>query len=304
VFHSFEHRYDLDQNANVDIFRRWNQVVAPYGALLLGETGPEDPVRMARYHDGGAAIHRTFYLGPGWHGWEPMRLRDGIRGMHLASPDSIAWMIDSHDTSHSVTRYGTGDVGATRSMCVTTLMMALGGMPFLYQGQELGIDDGEIDPGDLADPISTRNPGAQGGRDGARTAMPWDGGPGNGFTTAGKAWLPSAPRAVEATVAGQRDDPGSALARHRRLLAVRRANPDLWTAPVEWIDTVDPLVMALRRNSVVVAANLDEYPATVPLPDGSWRPVFWSRDGGEGLPVTGSLGLPAETTVILVVEPD
>ena len=42
-------------------------------------------------------------------------------------------------------------------------MMALGGMPVIYQGEELGIDDGEVAPADLADPISTRNPGAGAG---------------------------------------------------------------------------------------------------------------------------------------------
>ena len=109
VFRSFEHRYDLDQNPNIEVFRRWHQVVEPYGAMLLGEVGPDDPVREARYHDEGAAIHRNFYLSIAWMDWDPMELRDKIRGMHLAAPDSTAWVLDSHDTPHATTRYGGGE---------------------------------------------------------------------------------------------------------------------------------------------------------------------------------------------------
>ncbi len=311
MFQSYEHRYDLDQNGNTDVFRRWNRVVEPYGAVLVGETNLEDPVRMARYHDGGAALHRTLYLGPGWLRWDPLRLRDGLRTMHLGSPDSIAWIVDSHDTPHSVTRFGGGAVGARRSLCVTALMMALGGMPFLYQGQELGIGDGIIDPADLADPISVRNPGATTGRDGARTAMPWNDGPGNGFTTAAHAWLPAATRSPAETVAGQLADPGSALHRYIELLRIRRSTPELWTAPAEWIDTVDSLLVAMRRGPMIVAANLDEYPAALSLPPGHWIPVFSSQPSADhpvggggtgnqaGQPLTGSTEIPAETTVMM-----
>ena len=297
VFDSFEHRYDLDQNPNIEVYRRWNRVVAPYGALLLAEINAGDPVRTARYHDNGAAIHRSFYLEIGWMGWEPMQLRDRIRGMHLAGPDSTAWILDSHDTSHATTRYGGGDRGAHRALCVTTLMMALGGMPVLYQGEELGIDNGDIAPGDLTDPVATRNPGAT-GRDGARTVMPWDGGPTNGFNDGARPWMPSTPRPQSQTVAGQRDDPASFLSRHRALLAFRRAHPDMWEAQVEWLDTDDSLLMACRRGDVVVAANLDEHGADLRLPAGAWRTRFSSRIHSTEGAAAGIVRIPAETALV------
>ena len=109
-----------------------------------------------------------------------MKLRDKMRGIHLAAPDSTAWILDSHDTRHATTRFGGGETGAHRALCVKTMMVALGGMPVLYQGEELGVDNGAVAAADLADPISIRNPGVV-GRDGARTVMPWDDGPTNGF---------------------------------------------------------------------------------------------------------------------------
>ena len=299
AFDRFEHRYDLDQNPNIEVYRRWHRVVAPYGALLLAETNAADPVRTARYHDGGDAIHRVFYLEIGWLDWQPMQLRDRIRGMHLAGPDSTAWILDSHDTSRAATRYGGGERGAHRVLCVKTLMVALGGMPVWYQGEELGLENGVIAPNDLTDPIATRNPGAA-GRDGARTVMPWDGGPTNGFNDGATPWMRATPRRAAETVAGQRDDPTSFLTRHRALLTVRRTLPDLWQAPVEWLDTDDSLLMACRRGTVVVVANLDEHDAMLDLPEGRWRPVFSSRTGAPTSgTVTGRIGVPAETGLVL-----
>ncbi len=299
VFDSYEHRYDLDQNPNVDVYRHWHEVVRPYGAMLLGEVGPADPVRHARYHDYGRAIHRNFYLTISWMDWDPMHLRDRIRGIHLAAPDSNAWVLDSHDTSHATTRFGGGEVGAHRALCVKTLMMALGGMQVLYQGEELGIDNGSVAPEDLADPVSTRNPGAVSGRDGARTVMPWDDGPTNGFNSGGRPWLPSAHRPREETVAGQQGDPASFLERYRTLLALRRSRPELWKTPVEWLDTEDSVMIALRRGATVVAANLDEHDAGFDLPEGEWTVLYSSRFGAPPPISDGRIDVPAETTLIL-----
>jgi alpha-glucosidase len=297
VFAAFEHRYDLDQNPNIEVYRRWNKVVAPYGAMLLGEVGPDVPVRVARYHDNGAAIHRNLFLQIGWLGWDPMEIRDRVQGMHLAGPDSTAWVLDSHDTSHATNRYGGGERGAHRALCVQTLLMALGGMPVLYQGEELGIGDGEVAPEDLTDPISTRNDGAT-GRDGARTVMPWDSGPTNGFNDGSAPWLRSTRRTEGQTVAGQRGDDNSFLERYRRLLALRRSQPDMWSVPLQWLDTDDSAMVALRRGDIVLAANLDEHDAVLRLPDGRWTGLFSSRCGAEPAAAEGRTVIPAETSII------
>jgi len=299
AFAAFEHRYDLDQNPTVGIFRRWRTVVDPYEAALLGETGPPDPVRLARYHDRGAALHHTFFLRPAWMSWDPMLLRDGLRGVHLASPDSVAWVIENHDTNRAATRFGGGDRGRRRALALTTLLMGLGGMPFVYQGQELGNENGEVALEALTDPVSTRNPGATSGRDGARTAMAWDDGPGNGFTEAAAAWLVSTPRPLADTVAGQVDDPGSWLNTHRRLISFRSQHGDLVDAPVRWLDTDSGLLVALQRGSVLVACNLDEHPADLTLPEGGWALGFSSRPDTP-VTVTATIAVPAETSLILV----
>lgn len=300
VFHCYEHRYDLDQNRNIGVFRRWKRVVSEYDAMLLGEIGPDNPARHARYHDAGQALDRNFYLSPVWSSWQPMILRDKLRALEMIGGDSIAWVTDSHDASRSPTRFGGGHRGRYRSLCLTTLMFGLGGMPFLWEGQELALEDGIVAVEDRTDPVSTRNENPAGGRDGARTVMPWDTSHCNGFTTAPEPWMPSQPRPAELTVAVQKADPDSWIHRYRRLIELRKKHPDLHEAPAEWIDGDHGLTMTLRRGRCLVAANLDDHPSHVHLPDGNWSLVFTSRPDGAGV-VAGELELDGETAAILLV---
>lgn len=296
VWESFEHRYDIDQDRNPRTFDRWSRVVAPHGALLVGEVGLSDPRRVARYTRDGKGLHAALFLVPPRMAWEPERLLAEVRRMHEADPDNVAWVTDNHDSSRSASRFGGGVRGARRSLALTTLLLGLGGVPFLYQGQELGIEDGAVRPDDLADPIALRNEGAT-GRDGTRTAMPWAPGPGNGFTT-GEPWLPSPTRPANETVSVQWGEPSSWLNRHRRLLEVRRLHPDLWEARAEWRD-VGPGVALVVRGDVCVVANFSTDPAEVRLPAGDWEVAFSSADAT----AMDGIKVPAESAALLARRP-
>ena len=297
AFNAFEHRYDMDQSENVEIFRRWNQICAPRQALLLGEVNAPWPDRQSRYVEPGA-LDQAFFLQAAFLGWEPENLLTMVRAMHDAAPEGISWVLSNHDRSRPVSRFGGGETGQRRSLAVSTLFMALGGTPFLYQGEELALSDGVLRAG-FHDPVSVRNEGATSGRDGCRTPMPWDSGARNGFST-GDPWILAEPRRPEETVAGQRADPDAPVHRYRSLLAVRRQHPDMWRAPLEWIETSEPRVAALRRGTIAVVANLSERPTSVNLGSLAWEPVFASQQGCRlHSPAQDTVSVPAETTVVL-----
>ncbi len=296
AFYAFEHRHDMDQSENVEIFRRWNQVCAHRQAMLLGEVNAPWPDRMARYV-GAGALDQAFFLQSAFLGWDPETLLTMVRVMHDAAPQGISWVLSNHDRSRPVSRYGGGEAGVRRSLAVSTLFMALGGTPFLFQGEELALADGVLR--DYHDPVSVRNEGATSGRDGCRTPMPWDSSTHNGFT-AGKPWIAAERRPPEETVAGQQADPDAPVHRYRTLLAVRRQHPDMWRAPLEWIETSDPRVAALRRGTIAVVANLSERRTSVTLGSPGWEPVFASRPGCRlDTPVHDTVSVPPETTIVL-----
>ena len=297
AFDAFEHRHDMDQSENVEIFRRWKTVCAPRQAMLLGEVNAPWPDRMSRYVEPGA-LDQVFFLQTAFLGWAPETLLAMVRTMHDAAPHGISWVLSNHDRSRPVTRFGGGDPGIRRSLAVSTLFMALGGTPFLFQGEELALPDGVLRAG-FHDPVSVRNAGATHGRDGCRTPMPWDGSTYNGFST-GDPWIDSEPRPQERTVLGQQADPAAPVHRYRSLLAARRRHPDMWRAPLDWIETADPCVAALRRGSIAVVANLAERRAEVRLGSSGWQPVFASQPGSRlDSPAHDAISVPAESTVVL-----
>ena len=297
AFLSFEHRHDMDQDDNPEIFRRWNTIAAEYDALLLGEIALDDFDRVRRYTDG-EALHRVFALRTTWIGWNPEYVAQSVRDLAATVGPGVAWAFSCHDQPRPVTRFGGGPRGAARAMLLTTLSLALDGMPFLYQGQELGIGDGEPLTGIREDPIAVRNEGAV-GRDGCRTPMPWSDGPQNGFTTAAHAWLPARIRPLTETVEGQRSEKDSWLGRHRELLALWRRVRGSADAPAELLATDDDLVIVARRGRIMAVANLSERQAEVPLPQAHWSVLFSSRGGSQDGAVEGAVVVPAETALLL-----
>ena len=271
VWNAYDHLHDQDQPDLLEVHARWRDVVAPYEALLLGEVYLLDPARLRRYVEAQDGLHLAFCFAALKAPWDAHDIRQRLGAVLDATSGALAWPLSSHDDPYAATRFGGGARGAERALAYLALLCALPGVPFLYQGDELGLDDAVLDR--AADPIAVRNPGAP-GRDGRRAPVPWEPGPNLGFTT-GHPWLPlGANRDAASTVAVQSGDPSSHLERTRALLRLRRALPDLrgGDAPAVWLEAPAGMV-AVRRGVVVVAVNCGASPRRVPLPPGAWRLV-------------------------------
>ncbi|MEE9415024.1 MAG: alpha-amylase family glycosyl hydrolase, partial [Acidimicrobiales bacterium] len=160
TFFSFDHKFDMDQDENIEIFGRWQAIADEYDATLVAESGVTNPHRLARYV-GPDALDLSFFLKPSWLGWEPAEIIRQHLTLADIEPDGISWVISNHDNPRPVSRFVTGaadpQLGLRRSLAVTTLQMVLGGVPFLYYGDELGLSDAVIDPAAREDPLATRN---------------------------------------------------------------------------------------------------------------------------------------------------
>lgn len=268
-----EHRFDVDQPEVTEIYRRWRRVAEPYGGLLLGEVYLLDAERVARYVRDQDGLHLAFWFKPLHIGWDPAEIRSVLDAALRTTPDCLSWVQASHDRPRPVTRFGGGDLGRKRALALATVFFGLPGVPFLYQGEELGLTDGRIAPADAQDPIAVREGELDRSRDGARTPMPWKPDTGLGFTRADRPWLPFGGRMPQDTVAVQREDPDSWLHRYRRLIEVRGALPELRHAPLDWVLSDGPVLAYERGGDVIVAANCGDEPAAVPTP-GRWSVLF------------------------------
>jgi alpha-glucosidase len=261
-----EHIYDIHQPDVHSIHERWRRVADRNGAFLVGEVYVLDPIALAAYVDG-ERLHSSFWFGLVEGRWDPHRFHDMLVAAAQASP-RLSWVQGNHDRARAASRFGGGTLGRRRSFALFTLMSFLPGTVWLYQGEELGLPSGYVPASEGADPLAAAEPSQS--RDAVRTPMPWQPGPGLGFTT-GRPWLPEGGRTAAETVSAQRADPASHLAAMRRLLAVRR---DLFAAGAISADDAiapydDDRIARYRRGAVEVIANLGDTaapPIRLPAP--------------------------------------
>ncbi|MCV2394216.1 glycoside hydrolase family 13 protein [Actinotalea sp. M2MS4P-6] len=280
--HPHEDRDDLH-----DVYRAWRRLADTYSPprVLVGEVWLADSSRFARYLRPDE-LHTAFNFDLMARPWAAGPLRESIDLTLAAHRDVGApatWVLSNHDVTRPVTRYGrvdTGfsfaakrfgtptdlDLGLRRARAASLLVAALPGSLYIYQGDELGLPEVEDLPDELrSDPMHARSGGVDPGRDGCRVPLPWSGDAAPfGFSPDGvQPWLPQPEDWKALTVERQLADPDSTLVLYRRTLRTRRAEPDLHSADLRWLDA-GPDVLAFARGGIACVVNLGS--AAVPLP--------------------------------------
>ncbi len=282
-----------DRDEVLAVYQDWRALLDTYDGdrMLVGEVFLFDVARVARYV-GPTRLHQAFNFTVMKAPFEAAALRETVEAA-LRLFDPSTWVLSNHDLVRHVTRYGGGALGRRRGLAVTALLLALPGSPYLYQGEELGLEESDVPADRREDPIFLRTDGAELGRDGCRTPIPWTtDGAGHGFTT-GEPWLPFGDDATARAVDRQSGDPGSTLNAYRRLLAARREL--LASGPgdeVSFADSSDD-VLVLRRGPLTAVLSAAGEPVEVPV---EATELLVATVGGASL-AGGVLTVPACSTV-------
>ncbi|RLK52277.1 glycoside hydrolase family 13 protein [Microbacterium telephonicum] len=271
-----------------EIYRDWHRVLAEYDGdrALCAEAWLPTVDRTAMWVRPDE-MHQAFnfpYLMTQWHAPE---LREVISESLRAFPAVGApatWVLSNHDVVRHASRlaltaenpqgHGIGpdspgkpipEVGLRRARAATTLMLALPGSSYLYQGEELGLPEVVDLPGDVRqDPTWFRTDGERYGRDGCRVPIPWESGaPAYGFNETGESWLPQPAEWAHLARSVQEEEPDSTLWLYRTLLATRRTE-GLGAGTLEWLDGYGDDVVAFRNGAVTVVANAGTTPVALP----------------------------------------
>lgn len=211
-----------------------------------------------------------------------------------ATGASSTWVFSNHDVVRHATRYGLPKVtqeahnrgkgqdgkawllagapeqeldrelGLRRARAATLLMLALPGSAYLYQGEELGLQEvSEIRDSERQDPSFFRNKGVEIGRDGCRVPLPWTAeGPSYGFGDGG-AHLPQPQWFGDYAVEVQEEQQGSTLELYRQALRLRR---ELQAAEeLTWLESPNGEVLHFSRpGGWQVVTNFGTEPVELP----------------------------------------
>ncbi|WP_303708997.1 MULTISPECIES: glycoside hydrolase family 13 protein [Microbacterium] len=270
-----------------EIYRDWHKVLAEYDGdrALCGEAWMPTLKETALWVRPDE-MHQTFNFPYLMTAWDAKALGDVIRESldafgAVGAPST--WVLSNHDVVRHATRLaltidnpqgeGIGPntpdkpdtvIGLARARAATTLMLALPGSAYLYQGEELGLPEAmEIPDEYRQDPTWFRTNGERYGRDGCRVPLPWEAeAPAFGFNDTGLSWLPQPADWAAYARDVEEVDPASTLALYKRLLAGRREF-GFGTGSLVWEDA-GPDAVAFRRGEVHVLANLGTAPLDLP----------------------------------------
>lgn len=228
------------------------------------------------------------------------------------APMLPTYVVENHDRTRSLSRLG-GDLRKARVLA--TLLCTLRGVPVIYQGQEIGMENRYIPLADAIDPIPSvvakrlpewvnRRMPERLNRDEVRTPMQWTGEPGAGFCPPdADPWLPIHDNHRTRNVADESADPGSLLNWYRELLALRTAHPALHAGSLTLAPagegTQAKVLHYERRHGedrVLVVANLGDLGVATKVPPRA--EIVAASDPGTSIAGT-SLTVPAHSAVVL-----
>jgi alpha-glucosidase len=284
------------------VLKHWRQLADAYdpGRVLLGETNVEALETLAAFYGHGddelsLSFNFPFIEAP----FEAAALRTIVeRTEELLPPGSWpVWTGSNHDVSRLATRWAGGHPDRTRLALL--MLLTLRGTPVLYQGDEIGLTDGELAREEILDPVGLRFWPAYVGRDPERTPMPWTGGRNGGFTAPGSTpWLKMGDPSAN-NVTDQRGDPTSVLHFTRDVIALRRRTPDLITGGYRSLVSPDGAWVWRRGTATAVALNFSDGPTTITLATDAQIAISSDRSR-DGTTMRGSIDLkPWEGVVLL-----
>jgi oligo-1,6-glucosidase len=203
----------------------------------------------------------------------------------------VAQYLSNHDQPRQVSRFGSESYRRASAKLLGTLLHTLPGTPFVYQGEELGLEnypwgspeefrdvattnpiERAIEAGEIDSFEAVREGAAARSRDNARTPMQWDDSANAGFTE-GEPWIAPHPQGEAIDVASARENPDSVWHYYRKLIALR-SDEDLSDvivyADYEQLTPEHGSLWAYTRTlgeeCLLVALNFADEPTAVSLP--------------------------------------
>lgn len=275
---------------------------AKYNAFTVGEVFNETDEEL-HFFIGKDGVFSSIFdfkqtmLGQEGKGWfdhalpTADELKESIFQAHERA-DSIgvlSTIIENHDEPRGVSHYiAEGPVNDTSKKALGTIQVLRKGIPFIYQGQEIGMENQVFESVEDFDDIATINGYhvakeaglseeqalaviANYSRDNARTPMQWTAEPGLGFSD-GPAWLISPKPDYSINVEDQEKDPDSILNYYRQLTALYR-HP-LYGNTIRFGDMIPAYrdrenIIAFERRGdkrFLVISNFQNRQATLELP--------------------------------------
>ena len=281
-----------------------------YDAFTVGEVFNEKDSELREFIGENGHFSSKFDFAPeicgkggAWYEHEtvtPEMYKNAIFDSQLRVADIgfLSNIIENHDEPRGVCRYiPDGDLNDTSKKALAAVYFFLRGIPFIYQGQEIGMENCPFESIDQIDDISSkdeykvcRDAGYSEeesmkllrvySRDNARTPVQWSNEENAGFSTH-KPWMIVNPNYREINLAKQKDDRNSVYTFYKKMIALYKDpayHETLTFGRFEpYMRETKNLIAYYRRGegqTLLVLANFQNEPQTVMLPEAAGNVIL------------------------------
>jgi alpha-glucosidase len=254
------HIFSKNQPENLAFLERMRMLLDEYEArALVGEMGESHhAIRMMGEYTTGKRLHKCYSFEMLDDRFGAGHFRGQIEEFHRGAPGGWpTWAFSNHDVRRHLTRWKKHGIGREPlAKLAGALLLSLEGSICIYQGEELGQTESDLEYHELTDPQGIRFWPEDKGRDGCRTPMVWDATEPNAGFTVGRPWLPVKEAQAANAVAGQLGKSDSVLEFYRAMLRLRRETEELRTGRTRFFDVEEPVLAFTRGGSVLCIFNL------------------------------------------------
>lgn len=265
--------YSKNRPENIQWLKRLRKLTDEFeGRTMVGEVGEtvDSMGIMAEYTKGDDRLHMAYSFDMLSPDFSARHFRSRIETFFDRAPDGWpSWSFSNHDVMRHVSRWTQHSVSQESIAKLSIAMLAsFEGTIGIYQGEELGQTDTELEFHELTDVQGIEFWPKDKGRDGCRTPMVWDADAPNGGFSSVAPWLPvKAPQAARA-VSVQAKDNDSVMNHYKQILAYRRNNPALRSGSSTFHDLPEPVLAVTRSldgKAITGVFNLSPKQVTVAI---------------------------------------
>jgi oligo-1,6-glucosidase/alpha-glucosidase len=258
-----EFRYSLHQPETFILARELRAILDSYEEekLMIGEVyGAEDTVKK--------------YIGEKQEGfnllfsWDLIDIKPTAEFLRAVirhqeskypAPFTPVYVFGNHDKERLISKI---DGSQSQARLMALFQMTVRGVPVVYYGEEIGMEDGHFLVKTALDPLGRKyawlpqwlldSLGIYFNRDGCRTPMQWEPGPNAGFCAADVTpWLPVQDNRLVANVETQQENEASILRTYQKLLQLRKHEEALQNGTLDLLagPGIDENLLVYTRTS-------------------------------------------------------
>jgi alpha-glucosidase len=244
--------HSINQKENLKFIERFRNLLNEYPeTTCVGEIGDSHRgLEIMSQYTKGKRLHMAYSFELLGDKFTAEHIIETLEGFFNLKEDSWpCWSFSNHDVIRHVSRWDQANNSLEFAKLTCALLLSLKGSVCIYQGEELGQLETELDFDELTDPPGIRFWPKNKGRDGCRTPMTWDSMRDYAGFSSVKPWLPVKSAQIKRSVNLQEEDKNSVLHFYRDFISFRKEERALIDGDISFHETGNTILFFSREGN-------------------------------------------------------